>query len=418
MGMTTKRFLFRTVALCAAWIAAQQVSAAAPPGYVDASTYGFNTTDATAALQTAINTGQNVFVPNMGSDWNVTPITLTKDNQTILFESGVVVAAKAGAFLGDDVLFVAPDRQNVKMIGYGATLKMRKSDYQQSPYPFSEHRHGIVLGTVKDFEIRGLTIKDTGGDGIYVGGSGNLYSENVLIKDVKLDNNHRQGISVISAKDLTIDNAVILNTNGTNPQAGIDFEPNFADQRLENILVRNSILNTNGSHGILFATNNLSNPAQQVSGTIENVTVMGNTGSGIKLNQTLPSVTIKDSLFVDNHDSGVEGEVVTFDLLVSGTSRTSIDYSAFWSNDDGAVSEWAKLGPGSFTNVQPLFHSTDVNSPYFMYLNSAVSASIAQGAGDGGYMGARPVFVPEPGMISFAGVVVSTLLCGRRNRIQ
>jgi hypothetical protein len=397
-------------------MASHHLIAAAPPGYVDASTFGFNTTDATTALQSAINTGQNVFVPNMGSDWIVTPITLTQDNQEILFESGVVVAAKAGVFLGDEFLFVAPDRQNVKMIGYGATLKMRKSDYTQPPYTHSEHRHGIVLGTVNNFEIRGLTIKDTGGDGIYVGGSGNLYSENVLIKDVILDNNYRQGISVISAKDLTIDNAVILNTNGTSPQAGIDFEPNFAGQRLENVVVRNSIINANGTHGILFATNNLSDPAQQVSGTIENVTLVSNTGSGIKLNQPLPEIAIKDSLFVSNNDSGVDGPSVTFDLILNGPDRNSIDYSAFWANSDGPNTGWTTRGPGSVTNVQPIFYSTNASSPYFMYLDPSASALISAGASDGQFMGARPVFVPEASAVGAMALVSGIVLSARRRR--
>lgn len=390
--------------------------AAAPSGYVDASTAGpgYNATDATAALQAAINTGQNVYIPNMGTAWNVTPITL-KSNQTILFESGTVVAAKAGAYLGDDIMFSAPDSVNVKMIGYGATIQMRRNDYTQPPYPPSEHRHGIALGSVSNFQILGLTIKDTGGDGIYVGASQGLYSDKVLIKDVTLDNNYRQGISVISARDLVIDNAVILNTNGTSPQAGIDFEPNTADQRLENFVVRNSIINGNGTHGILFATNNLVNPTQQVSGTIENLTLVGNTGSGIKLNQPLPGVTIKDSLFVGNHDSGVEGAPITLDLLLNGPSRNSIDYSAFWANDDAPASGWVKIGPGGVTNVQPLFYSTDAGNPYFMYLDPAVSSQIALGAGDGGYMGARPVFaVPEPGMMGLAGIGLFVWLGRRR----
>ena len=50
-------------------LSAAAAGAEIPPGYVDASSYGYNATDATAALQAAINTGQNVFVPDMGTDW-------------------------------------------------------------------------------------------------------------------------------------------------------------------------------------------------------------------------------------------------------------------------------------------------------------------------------------------------------------
>ena len=62
------------VALVACMLAARPMFAQAPPGYVDASSFGFNPIDATAALQAAIDTGSNVYVPNMASDWIVTPI--------------------------------------------------------------------------------------------------------------------------------------------------------------------------------------------------------------------------------------------------------------------------------------------------------------------------------------------------------
>jgi hypothetical protein len=396
-------------------LAAGPACADTPAGFVDASTFGYNTTDATAALQAAIDTGQNVYVPDMGTPWYVTPITL-HSNQTIQFQSGTIVAAKAGAFLNnDDSLFNASSVSNVKMIGYGATLQMNKSDYTQPPYQAGEWRMGISLGTVSNFDIEGLTIKDTGGDGIYVGASQGTYSQNVSIKNVVLDNNYRQGISVISVKGLTIDNAVILNTSGTAPQAGIDFEPNYSDQVLQDITVKNSIINANGSHGILFATGNIGDPTQ-VSATVENVTLSGNTGDGIELGQVLPGVTIKNSLFVGNQDYGVQGVPSSFELFFSGTPKNSVDYSAFWGNSDGSTTGWVTRGTGSMTNVQPIFYSTDPNSPWFMYLDPNVSSLIANGADNGSYMGARPLYgtvVPEPAALSLAGLAAFVLLGGR-----
>lgn len=400
--------------------------AAAPPGFIDASAAmyggGYNATDATAALQAAINTGQNVWVPNMGTPWNITPISLTKSNQTIQFASGTVVAAKQGAFLGtNDSLFTAGEVSNVNMIGYGATLQMRKNDYTQSPYPAGEWRTGINLYHVSNFQIKGLTIKDTGGDGIYVdgyGGPNGGYSQDVLIKDVRLDSNYRQGISVTSVNGLTIDNATILNTSGTWPKCGIDFEPDYPDQTLQNITVKNSIINANGGSGIQFwvsgGTGNLADVNSDVSATIDNVTMLGNTFSGITMNKALPNVTIKDSLFVDNKTYGVGGVDSSLDLFTSGTPRNSIANSAFWSNDKGTTTGWVSLS-NSLTNVNPLFYSTDPNSPYYMYLSPAVSAQIANGASDGGYMGARPVYgVPEPA--SGAILALGGLLLIRRKR--
>jgi hypothetical protein len=384
--------------------------AVVPAGFVDASTYGYNTTDATAALQAAINTGQNVWVPNMGTPWVVTPVFLTQSNQTIQFESGTVVAAKAGAFLGtNDSLFTAHTVSNVQMIGYGATLQMRKEDYTQAPYPAAEWRMGVRMFKVNDFQIKGLTIKDTGGDGIYISGSGGNpdWSQDVLVKDVRLLNNHRQGISVISAKNLTIDNAVILNTDGTWPKAGIDFEPDADGEVFENIVVKNSIINSNAGNGILFyvpAGTEEEDVNPNIDIAIENVTIVGNQQNGIAMNRALPQVTIKDSLIVDNGMYGIEGAETTFDLLLGDTPRNAVTNSAFWSNDDGARTGWTTVS-GSLTNVQPLFYSTDPNSPDFMYLSPSISSQVANGASDGGYMGARPVYgIPEPASLSLVGL--------------
>lgn len=404
------------VILASISMTAQPSFGAPPPGYVDASTFGFNATDATSALQSAINTGQNVYVPNMGTPWYVTPIELNHSNQTIQFQSGTVVEAKPGAFLGGgDSLFTAWYTSNVKMIGYGATLKMHKNDYLQNPpYQPGEWRMGISLNTVSGFQIEGLTIKDTGGDGIYVGASQATYSQDVLIKNVVLDNNYRQGISVISAKNLTIDNAVIRNTSGTAPQAGIDFEPNSSNQVLQNITVKNSIIDSNASNGIMFYTSGIS----QVQVEIQNVTVTGNGASGVSMYQPLTGVTVKNSLFVSNGDYGVSGPPVTWDLILNGPPRTQITNSAFWGNADGTLDGWVQMGSGSKTNVQPLFYSTDPNNPWYMYLDPSVAAAIKNGADNGGYMGARPIYgtaIPEPatgGLVCIAAM----FLMNRRMR--
>ena len=377
------------VALVACMLAARPMFAQAPPGYVDASSFGFNPIDATAALQAAIDTGSNVYVPNMASDWIVTPITLPHSNQEILFQSGVVIAAKSGSFLGvEDALFSAVGQSNVKLTGYGATFKMRKSDYQQAPYPSGEWRHGINLRDVSGVEIRGLTINDTGGDGVYLGTNTQTgFNSDVVIKDVVLNNNHRQGISVISVQNLLVDNAVIMNTNGTDPEAGIDFEVNFQTQRIMNVQIRNSIIQANDSYGILFAGYS-DLQAGPITVDIENVTILGNKADGIRLYDPLPGVTIKDSLIVGNMGAGLRGAQGTFVL-----PRNSIEYSALKSNGLGSLAGWTQLGTGSFTNVTPIFYSQDPASPYFLFLQPSNPLSILQGAQDGGYLGARPSYV-------------------------
>jgi hypothetical protein len=393
-------------AVLAAVATANTAAAAPPPGFVDASTFGYDAGDATAALQAAIDTGSNVYVPDTGSPWVVRPITLSCSNQEILFESGVVVAAKPGAFQAvGDALFTASGKSNIKLTGYGATLRMRKADYQQAPYEPAEWRHGINLLDVSGIEIRGLTIADTGGDGIYVGTNSETgYSQDVTIADVALNNNHRQGISVISVKNMLVDNAVILNTRGTAPEAGIDFEVNFQTQRLANVKVRNSIIQANHTWGILFAGH--SELPEPITVDIENVTILANEADGIRLYNPLPGVTVRDSLIVGNADFGVRGTPETEALLEgeqqhTGPARNMVEYSALWNNGQGTHAGWVALGDGTVSDVEPIFYSTDARSPYFLYLDPSNAAGILNGAQDGGYLGARPAYVaPEPGAAS------------------
>ena len=82
--------------------------------------------------------------------------------------------------------------------------------------------------------------------------------------------------------------------------------------------------------------------------------------------------------------------------------------SVLWNNLDGPayfvkLDDTDKFAPyGEADPVTPTFYSTDINSPYYMYLDPSCDPQITQGASDGSYIGARPV-VPEPAM---AGLLV------------
>jgi len=373
-------------------------SAYQPAGFIDASTFGYNTTDATAALQAAIDTGSNVWVPNMGSDWNVSPIFLTQSNQTIHFDEGVVIAAKEGEFLGaNDYLFSNVTRENVRLEGYGATFRMRQQDYLAPPYPAAEFRFGIASIGANGFEIVGLTIEDTGGDGIYLGSTGAAISKNILIQDVTINNAFRNGIAIIEAKDVLIDNVIIASTSGNSPEAGIDLEPNSPTQGIENVTIRDTIIVGNFGAGIVWSLHDLPG-IPPVTGLVDNVTIVGNGTKGLwMLDGALPGWTIQDTLVVENFE---EGFFVGGDCTPSETNCAAtfdIEYSALWDNSGGALGGTASLGTGSITNQEPdfvsSFVSTDLNSPYFMYLKPSTSTAITQGASDGGYIGARPVLV-------------------------
>lgn len=213
----------------------------------NASWWGFDSADATDALQAAIDSkAKVVVVPYMGSPWIVRPIKLRGDLE-LIFDPGVVVLAKRGEYKGGgDSLFSVADCENIVIRGYGATLRMWKKDYQNPPYEKAEWRMGIDIVGCKNVLIEGVRVESTGGDGIYIGTtSKNRWSEKITIRNCVALDNHRQGISVISAQDLLIENCEFSGTSGTAPQAGIDFEPNRADERLVNCIVRNCVFRGN-----------------------------------------------------------------------------------------------------------------------------------------------------------------------------
>lgn len=254
--------------------------------YVNASSYGFNKENSTMALQQAIDSGaERVIVPYMGEDWIVEPINLRSDLE-IIFEKGVVVTAKKGSFTGkNDCLFKGENLENVKLTGCDAILKMRKNDYLQGPYTKSEWRMGLCLLGCKNVEISGLEIYESGGDGLYISSSpnGNYQCSDVQIKNCRFHNNYRQGLSIISGRDITVENCVFSNTIGTWPQSGIDLEPNNYRQELSNIHVKNCRFESNAGNGIQIHLSNVSKKTNPISILFEDCIIDSNNLYGVQV---------------------------------------------------------------------------------------------------------------------------------------
>ncbi len=159
--------------------------------------------------------------------------------------------AKKGAFKGrTDCLFRAELKENITLSGYGAALRMRRSDYDGPDYGKSEYRHVLGVNSCTNVGVYGLTLAESGGDGLYLGAAQEgVTNKNVHIKDVVCASNYRQGISVITAEDLLIENCTLRDTVGTAPQAGVDFEPNSPGERLVNCVMRNCVTQNNRGNG-------------------------------------------------------------------------------------------------------------------------------------------------------------------------
>jgi Right handed beta helix region len=246
--------------------------------------WGFNPKDATKSLQDAINSGaKKIVVDNPGKPWIVAPVKLAS-NQEIVFAKDVQIIAKKGLFKGkNDCLFIARHKQNIVLTGMGNVIfKMHKRDYaDKKKYTRAEWRHMLSLHDVKNVVVKNFTFDGSGGDGVYVN-----IAEGVTLENLKIINQYRQGISVISAENLMIRRCLIRDTAGTSPQAGIDFEPNGPEERLVNCVVEDCKIIGNAGNGIEFHLPSLKyTKSRPVSITIRRCDIIRNSG-GINLTMT------------------------------------------------------------------------------------------------------------------------------------
>ena len=151
---------------------------------------------------------------------------------------------------------------------------MWKADYVKPPYKKAEWRHAVSFLSCRGVLVEDLEIVESGGDGIYVSyvDAGRIkaakwYCEDVVLKNVRCLRNHRQGISVIGVKGFLAEGCTFSDTCGTSPQAGIDFEPNMAENAISDCVLRNCVFERNKGYGIdiLLARHNETTPPVQIT---------------------------------------------------------------------------------------------------------------------------------------------------------
>eukprot|EP01050_Picozoa_sp_SAG11_P003382 SAG11_NODE_190_length_12980_cov_11.633802_7_plen_557_part_00 len=126
----------------------------------------------------------------------------------VVIERGVLLLAKRGSFKSKAAPFLQlTNVSNVSIVGYGAEIRMFRQDYNQTVgvqkpnklgYIWSMDRHGILLNNVQNVDISGLTVTNTGGDGLCLiagvpyASSWSSGCQNVTIRDCVFDRNYRQ----------------------------------------------------------------------------------------------------------------------------------------------------------------------------------------------------------------------------------
>jgi hypothetical protein len=173
-----------------------------------------NTNDCTLPLQAALDdaTADVVLVPGRASSvWHTRPLQINRSNVELRLGVGAVLQARRGFFHGtDDMVLVVRSATNVSITGDGRTsaIRMWRIDYRNtSLYSKAEWRHGVGVYDATNLTISGITIAETGGDGIYLKGV-----TNGIVRNVTTIGAYRNGMSVISAVNLLVEDASFVNT--------------------------------------------------------------------------------------------------------------------------------------------------------------------------------------------------------------
>jgi hypothetical protein len=125
----------------------------------------------------------------------------------------------------------------------------------------SEYGMGIGLYDATNVTIIDPDIRNTWGDGIYIGGGAKC--QNINIHNPVIGGCRRNGMSIVTVDGLKVWSPLIKRINDTNPKAGIDFEPNNNDCELKNIFIY-SPRTVNCNLGIEFYMDNFPGPKPKV----------------------------------------------------------------------------------------------------------------------------------------------------------
>lgn len=99
---------------------------------------------------------------------------------------------------------------------------------------------GISIAGSTNVTIKSATTINCWGDGVYIANSYRaqyVAPEDIRIVDHHASNCRRQGVSIISGRNIVIERGVWENIGGTAPSAGLDIEPNSNRDVLENIRI-------------------------------------------------------------------------------------------------------------------------------------------------------------------------------------
>lgn len=231
------------------WLAACLLLATpAHATYVYAPNYGAtanDSTDDTDAIQRAINAvplnGALVFPAGTFMVDTMKHLNL-KSNMTLLMQPGTVLRAIPNGVTNYKLLSVHNASGVHIQGGY------LWGDREQHLATAGEWGFGIAItGNSTGVSIAGTVVTRMWGDGIYI-----QDAASVLVKNVNLVWNRRNNLSVVAGHTMRIEGSRFAHAAGTNPQAGIDLEPDSIAQVVKDVEITGNSFTGNARYGVVL----------------------------------------------------------------------------------------------------------------------------------------------------------------------
>ena len=208
------------------------------------------TIDYTSYLQKGIQENINVAMPDFPVMVNISGIGLAS-NQKVFFRKNSALVLKANDKQSYKILWIH-NANNVSVFNPQIIGDKENHLGDQGQWGM-----GLSIRGSENVNIYNPMISKCWGDGIYINSYKDIECKKIKVLNGILDNNRRNGISVISGSDIEINGTLIKNTGPQNPQSGIDVEPNSNKNILENIKLYNIKTLNNGQHGIVISPGNI-----------------------------------------------------------------------------------------------------------------------------------------------------------------
>ncbi|EPA2491785.1 right-handed parallel beta-helix repeat-containing protein [Acinetobacter baumannii] len=221
-------------------------------------------TDITSYVNSLIEENKTVTIPNGNFLVSATKSIQLKDNSTLKLSPNTVlnvIPTSSGSYR----VFKIKNVKNVSISG-GKLIGDKYTHLGKA----GEWGMGVEIRDSQNVSLSNMSIDKMWGDAIYIGTNGKNSTYNISLKNIRMNDNRRQGISIISVNKLLASNITATNTSGAMPASGIDIEPNNGSMILKNIVLKNIKTSGNQGSGIQIGLSRYDNSTKPLSITIEN----------------------------------------------------------------------------------------------------------------------------------------------------